>query len=978
MGTRAKKNAVAQCIRERSNWSKLTDQHKLDHAKFSPDQFKEDIPVASPKLHTLIQTIRRLDEEDTKTYGHTFKHFIYSDLKTAYGAKLIASALSAFGFHHAYGLGKSARGRAFVLNPPKKDAFATLTTAQFFQKPLGINFRKEILKRFNTRPQNIYGEQLRLVILDSGLREGVDLFDVKYVHLFEPILTQGDQKQAVGRATRFCGQKGLTFDNGWPLHVYRYDTSGLFELFMEYSNLDLKKMALAQTLEDVVIDAAVDRTLTTAFGYRNRALQSGGGSMYKPSAQELRAKRVADARRAFAEAARVPFIQKRQAEKEAELKRQRELLAKLAEKQRKAAESAERHRLSAEERARAESAERKAKSAERHAKSAEARRIAEEKRRAEESAERHRLSAEERARAEAKRRAEESAERHRLSAEERARAEAKRRAEESAERHRLSAEARRIAEEKRLREESAERHRLSAEARRIAESAERHAKSAEARRIAEEKRLREESAERHRLSAERSKIPPAAPTTVEKMDAYVQRHFADYSWPPMTLENGCVPRDAAAQDLTPPFEFSPTQQFIRHYLTPMSPYHGLLAFHSVGTGKTCLAIATATTHFEPQGWTILYITKTTLKGDVWKNMFDQVCSLVLQGKPIPTDKAARMRLLSKSWSQIQPLSYRQFSNMLRGKNALAGKLRSINGTKDPLQKTLVIIDEAHKLFVSDLPPSEKCDLAAVQKAFQHSYETSGADAVKLLLMTGTPYTDDPLDMIKLLNLFLEPPRQLPEDFAAFAAAYLDTDGHFTPTGRVAFMNHIAGLVSYLNRENDRRTFSYPIFYDLSVAPAPIEYAELQAAYDAHAAKLADLETTFATLESGEAVASAQKQLDDCLKTLPEVKRCKKDTETKFEPMLRAAATDCDMETYRRTFQEKQHALLKCLEMGPDDCTPQKERVAALQGSKKTLLKTAEAELKAARKHHRELKKTLQDHIDRDRSQTGAIRGCLDK
>ena len=247
----------------------------------------------------------------------------------------------------------------------------------------------------------------------------------------------------------------------------------------------------------------------------------------------------------------------------------------------------------------------------------------------------------------------------------------------------------------------------------------------------------------------------------------------------------------------------------------MSPYHGLLAFHSVGTGKTCLAIATATTHFEPRGWTILYVTKTTLKGDVWKNMFDQVCSVVFKRKiekgfKLPDTRSAQMRLLSKSWNQIQPLSYKQFSNMLKGKNSLSAKLKNINGTIDPLQKTLVIIDEAHKLFVSDMPPSERVDIKAVRNALQHSYKVSKENSVKLLLMTGTPYTDNPMDMVQLLNLLLESEKQLPEEFNGFAKEFLDEQGEFTKQGQTQFMDRIAGLVSYLNRENDRRTFSYPI------------------------------------------------------------------------------------------------------------------------------------------------------------------------
>jgi len=96
----------------------------------------------------------------------------------------------------------------------------------FLKNPLVFNSAKNSSKPLIRVLDNIHGDQIRIIVLDSGFREGIDLFDIKYVHLFEPIATLSDQKQAIGRATRFCGQKGLRFDplTGWPIHVFRYQT----------------------------------------------------------------------------------------------------------------------------------------------------------------------------------------------------------------------------------------------------------------------------------------------------------------------------------------------------------------------------------------------------------------------------------------------------------------------------------------------------------------------------------------------------------------------------------------------------------------------------------------------------------------------------------------------------------------------------------------------------------------------------------
>ena len=598
--TRAK---IANCVKEVGNWSKLATYQRFDSATFDPVKFKKDIKVHSPKLNALLENIAKLDAADMATHGQLFKHFIYSDIRSPYGAKLIASALASAGFYHAYG--GSFKMKAVTAGTRGK-LFATMTSVSFFGKPIGIQFRRSLLREYNARPGNIHGENIRIVILDSGFREGVDLFDVKYAHLFEPIITAADQKQAIGRVTRFCGQSGLEFERnaGWPVHVFRYETLltvdvraymiqsapqffdkstvSFFDIFLKFSNIDPVKVRFANELEPIVINAAVDRLLTRAI----HAPSAASGS--KPTFGDL------------------------------------------------------------------------------------------------------------------------------------------------------------------------------------------------------------------------------------------PQRFHQYAWPPMKIENGCA---SMPTDL----EFSPTQNFVRHYLTVDSDMHGLLAFHSVGTGKTCMAIATATTTFEPAGWTIIYVTKHTLKADVWKNMFDQSCSTILQeriktGLLMPKDNAARMRLLSKSWKAIQPLSYRQFSNMLSGKGGLAHDLEKLNGKRDPLSKCFIVIDEAHKLYAADVAGSEKANIDIIKASLMNSYTVSGKDAAKVLLMTGTPYTDDPMDMIKLLNLLRKPSDQLPEVFDTFAQTYLSSaTGAFTEYGRDKFMRDIAGSVSYLNRSNDIRTFAYPIIKDIYVPMSTYEY-----------------------------------------------------------------------------------------------------------------------------------------------------------
>jgi hypothetical protein len=136
-------------------------------------------------------------------------------------------------------------------------------------------------------------------------------------------------------------------------------------------------------------------------------------------------------------------------------------------------------------------------------------------------------------------------------------------------------------------------------------------------------------------------------------------------------------------------------------------------------------------------------------------------------------------------------------------------LEKINGTVDPLRKTLIIIDEAHKLYgESDLLATEQPNMAELHLSLMNSYAVSGESSAKLLLMTATPITKDPMELLKLLNLCRPIEDQFPENYFAFKQKYLNNEGIFE-ANRNKFLNKIAGYVSYLDRSNDIRQFSQP-------------------------------------------------------------------------------------------------------------------------------------------------------------------------
>ena len=314
-------------------------------------------------------------------------------------------------------------------------------------------------------------------------------------------------------------------------------------------------------------------------------------------------------------------------------------------------------------------------------------------------------------------------------------------------------------------------------------------------------------------------IPPMEKMKYLDLHNYISLHFKDFKSSSLEIKNKCVsePETDSKKKEYEIVKFSNTQSFVQNFLTPESPYKGLFLYHSVGSGKTCTAIASATKSFDENDYTIIWVTRHTLKEDIWKNMFEKICNIKIRemlqnGKILPKTKAERMALLGKNW--LQPISYKQFTNLIKGKNKFYQQMVARNGKEDPFKKTLIIIDEIHKVYSDTLSRLEKPNPEVLQDMVQKSYSVSKKDSLKLLLMSATPITEDPMSAVKILNLLLEGDDRFPEDFEEFKSLYCNDNGLFSNLGSFSFIDKVSGLISYIDRSNDRSQFAYPVINDI--------------------------------------------------------------------------------------------------------------------------------------------------------------------
>ena len=824
-------NRQLECVRQVSNWSKIVPTNRFNKSRFSVAETDKLIPIASPKLEAMLQNIEALDKNDTMVSGKTYKHFIFSDIKfLGYGAKIISAGMIARGFKPIIRHEKT----RIIVDVPKSEGknFAVLSSTALWDSPFKHKLKKEVLDVYNARPDNVHGERCRFIVLDSGFKEGIDLFDVKYVHLFEPLMTAADMTQALGRATRLCGQKGLEFvpNQGWPLHVFKYsqnipqaltslyNASTLFEIALQLKGLDPNLHHISKAIQDVSILAAVDQPLTeeihksgilpklrigkktgvvtevvstpmTSAETRANLLEGKAASrlaLQNDKLLELEDENIEDLEsldpcgpQPGCHGTIVPFQPSRLRSETIVPTVVSEVSTVVVSPPAAATGSKSIPTTWFELRSYVMSKFKKMAWGPQEVvnkcgptKGGAVTRAAA-------------LAAE--AAAAAKKRDIRVAE-----AQAKREAEARAAAAEEA-RGRAAASARRRADEARAASER--RRRLTASARRAAVQQRKTRKTP----VKEDTRKTPARKSTRKTPARKASTTKKAPAVKEKIRRPLD---PNKKYPGLRL-----------------IDYTPTQDFISSYFTIEAPIKGMLLWHSVGTGKTCTAIALASRQFEPAGFTIMWVTRHTLKADIWKNIFDQVCHATIadevrRGELEPQDIEARQRQMYQQW--IPPVSYRQFSNIVQGKNPIYKQLVERNGKEDPLKKTLIIIDEAHKLYSADFKGAEKPDVPAFMAALQNSYATSGKNSARVLLMTATPYNESPMELMALLNLCREKSRALPTELPEFVEKYMDGAGSFTAEGLKTYMNDIAGQISYLNREADPSQFAQPIFADVVV------------------------------------------------------------------------------------------------------------------------------------------------------------------
>ena len=159
---------------------------------------KKDLGSYSPKMEKMFENIN-------KSKGLIFG---YSNFRSVEGVEIFGRILEKNGYKK--------------FDPKNKKANSKYEYKQFaiYSGSEDFDERKEIVKVFNNS-DNRYGKHLRIILATSAGAEGLDLHNIRQIHIMEPYWNEVKIQQVIGRGVRRNSHQDLPPQER-NLEVYRY------------------------------------------------------------------------------------------------------------------------------------------------------------------------------------------------------------------------------------------------------------------------------------------------------------------------------------------------------------------------------------------------------------------------------------------------------------------------------------------------------------------------------------------------------------------------------------------------------------------------------------------------------------------------------------------------------------------------------------------------------------------------------------
>ena len=214
---------------------------------------------------------------------------------------------------------------------------------------------------------------------------------------------------------------------------------------------------------------------------------------------------------------------------------------------------------------------------------------------------------------------------------------------------------------------------------------------------------------------------------------------------------------------------------------------GLLIYHTMGMGKTRLAVAVAMALWDVRPVVVM------LARSLQTNFRETVLEVVrLLNVSAPESVAASLAAeAAAKFTFVSMDAYNSADQMARaGTGAKSVKRGDLTGATGGLDGKLLIIDEAHNFFRAIINSS--AENANARRIYDM---VMAARNLRLVFLTGTPAAKDPFELVPCFNM-LTGTDILPTQYDTFYKLYVDREAHKVRNPE-RLANRLVGLVSHV-------------------------------------------------------------------------------------------------------------------------------------------------------------------------------------
>lgn len=234
-------------------------------------------------------------------------------------------------------------------------------------------------------------------------------------------------------------------------------------------------------------------------------------------------------------------------------------------------------------------------------------------------------------------------------------------------------------------------------------------------------------------------------------------------------------------------EYYNHQRIIGRFMSPHTPYTGLLLMHEPGSGKTHSAI---------------HSVELNRNSTSWAKQF-RGATILTKNEELNSDFKAKLIDLYTIWQKRDPekdikqfytfKTFGAFTNDYR-KQKMSGKKDEEIWFDENINHRVIIIDEVHHLR----QPNDTSTYSAMQQILQNGV------GCKVLLMSGTPMFNTASEIALIMNLILPPTEQMPKE-REFDKYFLDSSMRDVRKDHVQDLkSYFHGRVSYMKSVMDPR------------------------------------------------------------------------------------------------------------------------------------------------------------------------------